>query len=114
MTVQKMLEIQRYLHHTRPDLLAGSHDWWDTVRVISGLENITFSGNAKISLSQVKDDLIAMIQSEMARHEDELELSMVQHEASIRLENKYHKNRIAELNQIQILLNDRIETRLYT
>ena len=114
MTVQKLLEIQRYLRYTRPDLLAGSHDWWDAMRGIAGLEDITFSGNAKISLSQAKDELFSLIRDETARHEEELELAMVQHEAAIRVENKYHKRRIAEFDQIQTILNERIETRLYT
>lgn len=32
MSLQKMLDVQRYLKETQPDLRAGSHDWWVAFR----------------------------------------------------------------------------------
>ena len=106
MTVQQMLDIQYYLKLSRPELQAGSHDWWDAIRVIANLSNVTFSGDAEAFVYRNKNDVFSLIHAETTRHDDELELAMVQHEAAIRLENTYHKKRIAELDRIMSMLNE--------
>jgi aromatic ring-opening dioxygenase LigB subunit len=75
------------------------------MRVIAGLSDITFSGNAQVSLAQAKDEIFALIHDETSRHEEELELAMALYEANIRVENKYHKSRIIELDRIRDMLN---------
>lgn len=75
------------------------------------VESFSISGDPGISLMKVKAELGDLLEAEYDRHEFDIQAGRAQYESALRLENEYHKNRVAELEKLIDVTNKRIKKR---